>query len=458
MEKINSNRIRNLRQGAVGTGPVVYWMSRDQRVNDNWALIHAANEASTRSNRLIVVFTLALNFLGAVWRHYDFMLKGLRETEKKLRELNIPLVVLSGNPSETLPEFIEIADVSLLVSDFDPLKIKKKWIQDISGKINIPFSQVDTHNIVPCWVASQKLEFGAYTLRPKIKRLLHDFLTDFPELNSFPSLNLSGMKEVFWDEIENDIQSDRSVKPVSWIQPGENAARKLLHDFIVNKLQSYNSLRNDPNANAISDLSPYLHFGHISSQRIAWEISGRVPASEHTEAFLEELIVRKELSDNFCHYNPHYDSFEGFHDWAKKTLNAHRKDEREFLYSNEEFEFAKTHDPLWNAAQMEMVNTGKMHGYMRMYWAKKILEWTTSPEEALSIAIYLNDRYELDGRDPNGYTGCAWSIGGVHDRAWAERPVFGKIRFMNDKGCARKFDVKGYLSKHLSDSAPVKLF
>jgi deoxyribodipyrimidine photo-lyase len=449
VKRINSNRIRNLRQGAVETGPVVYWMSRDQRVNDNWALIHSVHEALARSNRLIVVFTLVPNFLGAVWRHYDFMLKGLRETEKKLRGLNIPLVVLSGNPSDTLPALIDKTNASLLVTDFDPLRIKKKWIKEVSATISIPFDMVDAHNIVPCWLASQKLEFGAYTLRPKIKKLLHEYLTDFPELTSFPSSNRSGMKEVLWDEIENDIQCDRSVKPVSWIQPGEKTANEKLKDFIENKLHHYNHLRNDPNANAVSDLSPYLHFGHISSQRIAWEISGRIPASEHTEAFLEELIVRKELSDNFCHYNPHYDSFDGFHDWAKTTLNAHRKDEREFLYTKEEFEFAQTHDPLWNAAQMEMVQTGKMHGYMRMYWAKKILEWTTSPEEALSIAICLNDRYELDGRDPNGYTGCAWSIGGVHDRAWTERPVFGKIRFMNDRGCKRKFDVNTYITNNL---------
>jgi deoxyribodipyrimidine photo-lyase len=164
-------------------------------------------------------------------------------------------------------------------------------------------------------------------------------------------------------------------------------------------------------------------------------------------AFLEELIVRRELSDNFCFYNPDYDSFNGFHSWAKKTHSIHRDDKRQFTYNLEEFEFSETHDPLWNAAQMEMVKTGKMHGFMRMYWAKKILEWTSSPEEAMQTAIYLNDKYSIDGRDPNGYTGIAWSIGGVHDRAWGEREVFGKIRYMNYNGCKRKFDVEKYIKQ-----------
>ncbi len=160
------------------------------------------------------------------------------------------------------------------------------------------------------------------------------------------------------------------------------------------------------------------------------------------------MIVRRELADNYCFYNDHYDSFEGYPDWAKKTLTVHRKDTREYIYSREEFERALTHDDLWNAAQREMVVEGKMHSYLRMYWAKKILEWTESPEKAQEICIYLNDRYELDGRDPNGYTGIAWSLGGVHDRAWKERPIFGKIRFMSYKGCASKFDIQAYIERH----------
>lgn len=168
---------------------------------------------------------------------------------------------------------------------------------------------------------------------------------------------------------------------------------------------------------------------------------------EAKRAFLEELIIRRELSDNFCFYNEDYDNFKGFPEWAKKTLQKHKNDKREYLYSAIEFERALTHDELWNAAQMEIVRKGKMHGYMRMYWAKKILEWSESPEKAMEIAIYLNDRYGLDGRDPNGYTGIAWSIGGVHDRAWNERKIFGKIRYMSHGGCKSKFDVEKYIEQ-----------
>jgi deoxyribodipyrimidine photo-lyase len=244
------------------------------------------------------------------------------------------------------------------------------------------------------------------------------------------------------------LKIDSTVNEVDWITPGENAAHTALKKFLHTRLKGYDENRNDPNLDGQSGLSPYLHFGQLSAQRVALEVSKyRSEYRKDVDAFLEELTIRRELSDNFCYYNLNYDSFEGFPAWAQKTLNEHRKDAREFIYTKKDFELARTHDELWNASQRQLVKTGKMHGYMRMYWAKKILEWTASPEEALKIAIYLNDKYELDGRDPNGYVGIAWSIGGVHDRAWFDRPIFGKIRFMNSKGCANKFKVKEYISK-----------
>jgi deoxyribodipyrimidine photo-lyase len=243
------------------------------------------------------------------------------------------------------------------------------------------------------------------------------------------------------------LTADRSVSEVVWIRSGEREAHRALIKFIKHKLSLYQELRNDPAMDGQSNLCPYLHFGQLSAQRIALEVMKADAAKEVKDAFLEELIVRRELSDNFCFYNHDYDSFAGFPDWAKKTLDKHRKDLRAYIYSREQFENGETHDGLWNAAQMEMVKRGKMHGYMRMYWAKKILEWTPSPEIAIETAIYLNDKYELDGRDPNGYTGIAWSMGGVHDRAWNERNVFGKVRFMSYNGCKSKFDIKRYIER-----------
>jgi deoxyribodipyrimidine photo-lyase len=191
-------------------------------------------------------------------------------------------------------------------------------------------------------------------------------------------------------------------------------------------------------------MSPWLHFGQISPLVIALKVMKT--QSPGKEAYLEELIIRRELAMNYTYYNPFYDSFEGLNDWAKKTLKEHEKDKRPYRYSIDELEQAQTHDPYWNAAQEEMRITGKMHGYMRMYWGKKILEWMKSPEEAFSTALYLNNKYELDGRDPNGFAGIAWCFG-KHDRPWFERPIFGKIRYMNANGLKRKFNAEAYVDK-----------
>ena len=430
-------------------GPVIYWMSRDQRIHDNWAFQYA-QELSVKFNQpMVVVFCLVSGFPGAGLRQYDFLIKGLMEVQVKLKELNIPFFLLLGNPSETLPQFIHKNSIKHLVSDFDPLKIKREWKSLISNKIDTNHYEVDAHNIVPCRIASGKCEFGAYTIRPKINRLLPDFLDEFKSPEKQKKNFQIDAEETNWDMAMKFINADPTVAPIKSIKPGVDEANNALKHFLEAKLSNYSEKRNNPNADATSGLSAYLHFGQISAQRIALEILKNPDNNASSAAFLEELIVRRELSDNYCFYNPQYDSFGGFPEWARKTLDAHRADVRAYLYDFNTFELGKTHDDLWNAAQMEMVKSGKMHGYMRMYWAKKILEWTRSPEEALDFSIRLNDRYQLDGRDPNGYVGCAWSIGGVHDRAWTERPVFGKIRFMNFNGCKRKFDVNSYISRWL---------
>lgn len=444
---VDPQRISLLNQGRTSNkGPAVYWMSRDQRVLDNWALLHTIEQANELNVPATVVFTLSNLFLGANLRHYTFMIDGLKHAEASLKSRNIGFVLLTGNPTETLPKYLDEVSAGLLISDFDPLRIKRQWKDIINSKIAITHHEVDTHNIVPCRVASQKVEFGAYTLRPKINKLLPQFLTDFPTI---PKLkNGSSTKPINWEKAMSWLNPDTSIKPVRGIESGEDKAHQSLNDFIANRLNGYNTQRNNPLANGQSNLSPYLHYGQLSAQRVAIEVSKANAPAEDKSAFLEELIVRRELSDNFCYYNPNYNTFDGFHAWAKETHQAHRSDEREYLYQLNDFEQGKTHDELWNAAQKELVDTGKMHGYMRMYWAKKILEWTQSPEQAMEFAIYLNDKYSLDGRDPNGYAGIAWSIGGVHDRAWGTRPVFGKIRYMNYNGCKRKFDVEGYIEKH----------
>jgi len=445
---INDKRIRLLQDGKETNGPVIYWMSRDQRVHDNWALIFAQKLALEKKLPLLVIFNLVPDFLEATIRQYGFMIQGLKGVEQELKQFNIPFFLLTRKPEIEIPKFIGENKASIVISDFDPLRIKRIWKREISRKIVIPFYEVDAHNIVPCLIASNKIEFGAYTIRPKIHKLLPEFLDEFPSVKKMKKVESLSPDKIDWRKIISSLKIDGKVKEVDWIKPGEKAASQILKHFFENKLEHYAEDKNDPNKNALSNLSPYLHFGQISAQRVALATQQIYMNSKPAEIFLEELIVRRELSDNFCYFNPKYDSFDGFHYWAKETLNNHRKDYREFVYSLEEFEKANTHEDLWNAAQNELIVTGKMHGYMRMYWAKKILEWSKSPDEALRIAIYLNDKYELDGRDPNGYVGCAWSIGGVHDRAWAERPIYGKIRYMNKNGAMHKFDVKAYIKNH----------
>ena len=443
---INEKRVRLLQKGNETNGPIVYWMSRDQRVHDNWALLFAQKLALEKKKSLVAIFNLVPDFLEATIRQYSFMLRGLKEVESELSKYNIPFFLLAGKPDEQIPEFLKQNNASVLVSDFDPLRIKRIWKRDVAKQISIPFYEVDAHNIVPCLHISDKIEFAAYTIRPKIHKALIEFMDEFPSLIKMSKSVISPDK-IDWIKIQKSFKINFDVKEIDWLKPGEGAAQKTFNHFLKNKFENYHELRNDPTKDYQSNLSPYLHFGQISAQRIALDTEKYDGNPESKKVFLEELIVRRELSDNFCYFNKNYDSFDGFHNWAKTTLNEHRKDEREFVYSLEQFEQAKTHEDLWNAAQMEMVTTGKMHGYMRMYWAKKILEWSNSPEEALRTAIYLNDKYELDGRDPNGYTGIAWSIGGIHDRAWFERPVYGKIRYMNRNGAEKKFDIKSYIGK-----------
>ena len=439
---VNPKRAKKLVQAEEQKGPVVYWMSRDQRVNDNWALLFALELAQTNDSPMGVAFCLSPQFLGATSRQYHFMLRGLKEVEQNLKHLNIPFFLIHGNPEKEIPYFLNDNDACALVSDFSPLRINRDWKKKVAEQVEVSFYEVDAHNIVPCWFASPKQEWAAYSFRPKVHRLLAEFLEEFPVPQKHP-FPWKADVENDWQAAERSVKADAFSK-VNWIEPGEREAREHLAYFVNQKLSRYDLDRNDPTLEGQSNISPYLHFGQISAQRVALQV---LATMQEPSSFLEELVVRRELADNFCYYNAHYDQFDGFPNWAKETLGEHQKDRREYIYTQKEMEAAQTHDDLWNAAQMEMVHKGKMHGYLRMYWAKKILEWTKSPEDALQAAIYLNDRYELDGRDPNGYTGIAWSIGGVHDRAWKERAIFGKVRYMSYKGASGKFDVKAYIQK-----------
>ncbi len=447
MPEVNDKRTKVIRHGREITGPVIYAMSRDQRVNDNWALLYARQLAVERKQPLIVACPIAADYPDAPGRQLDFMISGLREVAVRLFRLRIPFVASQQPAAHALHSLIESIGAGALVCDFNPLKESRSWKTRLAEITQLPIYEVDAHNIVPCREGSNKQEYAAYTIRSKIHKKLNEYLDDIPTLKKHPFPLASSDFSEEWSTID-EIISDRAIDNTGApYKPGEAAAQKQLRLFLSKKLIGYNTLRNNPAVAGQSDLSPYLHFGQLSAQRAAFEAQKYDTDIASQEAFLEELIVRRELADNFCFYNDSYDSITGFPQWAQKTLNEHRRDLRLRLYDRDELENAVTHDELWNAAQIEMVITGKMHGYMRMYWAKKILEWSPSPRDALSHAIYLNNKYELDGHDPNGYAGIAWSIGGVHDRAWSEREIFGKIRYMSYTGCRRKFPVDDYVNR-----------
>ncbi len=449
--KVLNQRVRGLNCDASKVTPpqgqpVVYWMSRDQRVQDNWAMLFAQQCALEADAPMAVCFSLVDEYLGAGLRQFGFMLRGLKEVEEECISLGIPFFLLRGHAQDTIPGFVKEHKVGLVVTDYSPIRITRTWRDGVAEKVKpVAVLEVDAHNIVPVWVASDKLEVGARTIRPRITKQLPTYLTPFPPIEPH-KVKWTGKvhDKVDWEAALQSLKLDGSVPEVTWATPGSKAGLHNLEVFLAQRIGKFGSKRNDPTEDACSDMSPWLHFGQVSAQRCVLEAQAKAQKSykEAVDSFVEEIVVRRELSDNFCHYQPQYDTLEGCAKWARDSLELHAADKRNYVYSLKQLENAQTHDELWNAAQKEMVHRGKMHGFMRMYWAKKILEWTASPRDALQYAIFLNDKYNLDGRDPNGFVGCMWSIGGVHDMGWKERPIFGKVRYMNYEGCKRNLQAR----------------
>lgn len=430
---------------------VVYVMSRDQRCKHNHALHAAQLHAIKRNVPLLVVFTLYRTSHTRSLEHATFMLEGLEETAKELQVRGIPFIVQLG-VVESLKTLRQLRPCAIY-TDMNPLRSAKGRVEQLCQLGIAPVYLVDTHNIVPVWVTSDKQEYAARTIRTKIHRLLPDYLGPVPELASqkYPSHLLTTIPArapiAYVPELE---YAHCGIK--HGFTPGEAAAHRTLDSFIQSRLPGYSVRRNDPSLRGLSELSPYLHFGHICSLEVVLRVQAATQADstlqKDADALIEEIVIRKELSDNYCYYNDTYDSLGGAPDWAYTTLQKHANDPREYVYTKDQFEQAKTHDDAWNAAQLQLITTGKMHGYMRMYWAKKVLEWSESPKEAHRVLCYLNDFYSLDGGDPNGYVGILWSVAGLHDRPWQERPVYGTVRSMVYKGLQRKFDVQTYIDKY----------
>lgn len=455
--KIDQRRIQQLQTGEPGQGPVLYVMAREERVADNAALVYAMERANERAVPLLVLFALGPMFQHGSARHNEWMVASLREVAENLSKKNIPFFLAMGEWSAVVADFVKTHNVGEVVLDFNPLEPVRSWREELRDKVTVPVTVVDARNIVPVWVASPKAEFAAYTLRPKIQRLLPEFLLPVPKLPAPKVPYAKVIPTIDWEVVRAFRQCDYAEPVPTTFVPGEGAAQTQLRYFLEHILPEYETKRNDPVLNGVSGLSPYIRWGNISVATIALAVKASDAPGTAKDAFLEELIVRRELAENYCYYTKDYATVGAAHAWAQTTIAEHAKDKREFLYTYEEFRDGKTHDDLWNAAQLQMVHEGKMHGFLRMYWAKKILEWTPDAQTAIDIALRLNDHYELDGRDSNGVAGVMWSICGLHDRAWNERPIFGKIRYMNYAGCKRKFDVKAFVAKY-SDQTESSLF
>lgn len=445
---------------------VLYWMQQSQRIQYNQALIYAVESANQCGVPLCVYFGLTDEFPEANLRHYKFMLEGLKEVSEELERKHIGFILLHESPEKGIEALLK--DACEIVMDQGYLRIQKEWYAKVvKDAINLKKSviQVESDVVVPLAVVSDKMEYAARTIRPKIQKSISDFLETckIPEIENVFTNNICP-KELFEtgriilklnaadgvNAVLDTLNIDTGVRPSHVFIGGETKAEEKLNDFIANKLEYYLE-SNSPAKDYCSYLSPYLHFGQISSVYIVLEIyrelQRRPQIIEAAESFLEQLVIRRELAMNFVNYNEFYDSFDHMTEqWAYDTMDECRSNPREYLYSLQELECGQTHDPYWNAAMYEMVQTGYMHNYMRMYWGKKIYEWSKTPKEAYETTVYLNNKYFLDGRDANSYTGIAWCYG-KHDRAWSQRPIFGKLRFMNQKGLLRKFDMEQYLKK-----------
>ena len=440
-------RVRRAGEPKRGARAVVYWMQRAQRGVDNPALDVAIAAGNALGLPVVAFLGVVPWYPNANLRHYRFLVEGIADIARDLERRRVGFV-LRAYPDHRLVRLCAEVGAALVVGDENPLREPERWRRRAAELLDVPLLTVDADVVVPVRLLGKE-QWAARTIRPRIHKLLPDFLVAPAEPKAkkpfVPPPNLRSLAP--GEDLLARFPVERSADPVPSWRGGTAAGLGALERFVSGALTGYDERRNHPELDGTSALSPWLHFGHLGPRAVALAVQRAAAPDVDKDAFLEQLIVRRELATNFVHYNPHYDSLEGCERWALETLERHARDPRPVRYGDDELEQGATGDALWNAAQHQMVDGGWMHNYLRMYWGKKLLEWTASPEHAFALAVRLNDKYELDGRDPNGYAGIAWSIGGKHDRAWGRRPIFGTIRYMSGASTGRKFDSKAYIAK-----------
>lgn len=447
MASIDPARIRRLNAHGPGDGPyVLYWMQQSQRAAWNHALEYAIARANDARKPLVACLGLTATYPDANLRHYAFMLQGLAATSRELAARGVALVVRLGEPPDVAAELAR--DASLVVCDRGYLRPQKLWRKRLAAVARVEVTQVESDVIVPVDAASTKAEFAARTIRPRLLKRLGEFLHPPPRQRlAQPSLRLglTGLDMSDVAAVLGRLDVDASVGPSPFFQGGHQRAQKVLRSFLRQGLARYAANRNQPQMDDVSHMSMYLHFGQISPLEVYMAVAGSSADGAAVAAYLEELLVRRELAQNFVNFTPHYDRYACVPAWARATLGQHRRDKRQ-RYTPAQLEAAQTSDPYWNASMQEMKHTGYMHNYMRMYWGKKILQWSASPQQAYATALRLNNRYFIDGRDANAYANIGWLFG-LHDRPWGPRPIFGTVRYMSAEGLQRKTDPDAYVAK-----------
>ena len=447
-QQIPEARIHRLNDHEPAEGRyVLYWMQQAQRPTCNHALEYAVRRANDRGLPVLVAFGLMDGYPEANARHYHFMCQGLADTQQQLAQRGIALVVQHGNPDDVALRLAK--DAAMLVTDRGYLRIQRQWRKRVAREAKCAVVEIETDLVVPVETASHKAEFAARTIRPKIHRHLDEFLVELrptPARHDSTDWCFEGMDLSDVDALIDALDIDHDVPPTPLFTGGPGAAKRTLRRFLDQDMAVYSSRRNQPQTDHVSYMSMYLHFGQISPIEIALAARRSDAPKADVDALIEELIVRRELSHNFVWYVSDYDKFTCLPSWARQTLSAHSADAREYTYTRRQLENAETHDPYWNAAMREMRATGYMHNYMRMYWGKKILEWSSSPQQAYRTTLALNNRYFLDGRDANSFANVGW-VFGLHDRPWQQRAVFGQVRYMNAAGLRRKCDPEAYIEK-----------
>ncbi|MGE0591078.1 MAG: deoxyribodipyrimidine photolyase [Vicinamibacterales bacterium] len=464
---------------------VLYWMTTQRRAAWNPPLDAAVAWALRLDRPLVVLETLACDEPWASDRFHRFIVEGMRDNREAFAGSPVQYYPYVGQaPGDTDALLLALAtEACVVVTDDYPTRVVSEAIAAVAGRLDVTLEAIDGNGLLPMRATTQVYP-SAHAFRRHFQKTIHEHLPHGPSARplrrltgALPALPLAITRQWPIADLEHlataddalaALPIDHGVRPVA-TRGGTQAARACLTRFLESGLPRYSEDRSHPDREGTSRLSPYLHTGHLgvheifttAMRRAGW--LGVLPAratgskagwwgvAPELEAFLDELLVWRELGFNMCALRPDYAEYASLPAWARATLAAHGDDPRPFRYSLEEFETARTHDRVWNAAQRELVRDGRLHNYMRMLWGKKILEWTDTPESALTVMIQLNNKYALDGRDPNSYSGIFWVLG-RYDRPWPERPVFGTIRCMTSDSAVRKLDLDAYLRRYGPDS------